>query len=272
MQRIIVETEEIDAIPVITVASDNAKKLPLVLFIHGFAGDRSQGMQLGYWLARSGFFYAALDADMHGSRLDKRLAAGRASQASPYPPGSRLDALSLMFQAFPKTLEDVDSLISHFSRDSRVEHSKVGVCGFSMGGFMTYYMAALSFRVRAAVAIAGAPSFSSYWHDAIRAARRKAADAAVLDQLDGIIRRDTLFIDGMDPWNALLSMEPKPLLMIQGNADAVVPRRYAVNLHKALKPKYASCPDWLGLNSHPTDHRMTAEMVRQTCDWFGRFL
>ena len=68
-------------------------------------------------------------------------------------------------------------------------------------------------------------------------------------------------------------LPPRPLLMLHGTADAVVPPDGVIALEEKLRPLYASSPERLKLQLYPgLGHDYPDEMLTRTCAWFERFL
>jgi dienelactone hydrolase len=274
VKRFIVETYQIQEIPVAMLAEESAARRPVVFYVHGFGADKREGLALGYRLAESGFFFVSLDAPMHGERPDERLEAvpeGRADLA--YPAGTGLDSFFLMHELIVQTAQDIGVLIQHLDKDSRVDTSRIGMTGASMGGFATFYTAAHNPRIQVAVPMIGIPAFVERWKDVVleAAAYEKWADAMEAAQ-DETSRRSA-FMAAIDPFDKMKTFFPRPLMMINGDQDLDSPKKYSVNLYRMLKPLYAACPRRLRLNIHDdAGHRVTVPMMEDACDWFSRYL
>jgi pimeloyl-ACP methyl ester carboxylesterase len=121
-------------------------KLPTVIFLHGFS------YPLGYmWVYRSdlhpilaltqaGYAVFAYDQTGFGSRM---------AETGPFydrwPHWSRMGRM----------VEDVRGAIDALEKDSNVDGSKISVFGYSMGGMVGLYSAALDPRVKGVVSISG---------------------------------------------------------------------------------------------------------------------
>jgi hypothetical protein len=47
-------------------------------------------------------------------------------------------------------------------------------------------------------------------------------------------------MESIDPFKKLSSFHPKPLMMIHSDKDTDAPKIYAVDLYRALKPRYVT--------------------------------
>lgn len=66
---------------------------------------------------------------------------------------------------------------------------------------------------------------------------------------------------------------PRPLLMLHGAQDAVVPVGGVIELEEHLRPAYAAFPERLRLRVFPElGHHYTDEMLSLSADWMERYL
>ena len=274
MKRYIVETYQVQEIPVATLAEESAERRPVVFYVHGFGAGKREGLALGYRLAELGFFFVSVDAPMHGERLDERLKAvleGRGNLA--YPAGTGLDAFFLMHELIVQAAQDIDVLIQHLEKDSRVDTSKIGMTGASMGGFATFYAAAHDPRIQVAVPMIGIPAFVERWKDVVLEASTYEKWAEAMEAAQDETSRRTAFMAAIDPFDRMKTFCPRPLMMINGDQDLDSPKKYSVNLYRMLKPLYAAAPERLRLNIHDdAGHRVTVPMMEEACEWFSRYL
>jgi pimeloyl-ACP methyl ester carboxylesterase len=274
VKRYSIETYEINGVPITTLAKEEALACPTVFHIHGFTGDKRDGLPLGYRLAEAGFFFVSIDAHMHGERHDERLAnAWEPHEDHLYPTATGLDAYYLMHEIIEKTAQDIEGLIEHMAGDERADVSRLGISGVSMGGYTTFYLAANNPAVKAAVALVGVPAFSARWQDALLEASSYTQWAEAMHNARAKTAAQSAFIERLDPFEKLSGFCPKPLLMICGDKDIDAPKKYAVDLYRQLKPLYAERPDQLRLSIHDdADHKVTSTMLEEACDWFSENL
>lgn len=70
-----------------------------------------------------------------------------------------------MHEVIEQTGEDVQRLIEHFSMKKEIDADRIGLTGFSAGGYATFYIAANNTKIKAAVPVGGKPSFYKAWQD-----------------------------------------------------------------------------------------------------------
>lgn len=274
MRRILLETYRVGDIPITTMADEAAVHQPVVFYLHGLAADKREGLSLGYRLAESGFCFVAVDAPMHGERKDERLDALMEGTAElVYPVDTGLDVFFLVHEIIVQLAEDVGALIEHLSKDSRVDRSRIGVTGASMGGFTSFYLAATNPLVQVAVPMIGLPAFAERWADVVLEASAYEKWANAMEAVQAATARRNEFVLSIDPFNRMQRFFPKPLLMICGDQDIAAPKKYSVDLYRMLKPVYATNPERLRLNIYDdTGHRVSTTMMDDACDWFCRYL
>jgi len=274
MDSITIEQYKVGEIPILTVRKEGTEGCPLVFFIHGFTSDKREGLPLGYELAMKGFYFVAFDATLHGERLDPQLEGVLSGVAGNiYPVDSGLDAYCLMHEIIVQTSIEIELLISHFENDHHADPNRVGLTGFSMGGFVSFYCAANNPRIQAAAPAAGIPAFSSRWEDVVLEASSYEKWFTAMESTTSQTARLTDWMKGIDPFDRLNQFFPKPLLIINGDLDTDSPKKYSVDLYRTLKPVYASHPERLRLRIHDgVGHQFTRTMMEDIIDWFDKYL
>lgn len=274
MSNLIVESKMVGEIPLLTLNLNTQQRPPVVFFVHGFGADKRQGLSLGYELASRGFYFVALDARMHGERFDPyrdRIVAGQADNV--YPTGTGLDTFYLMHQIIAQTGEDIRTLLVHFQEKDSVDMRAVGLTGFSMGGFAAFHILGVNEQVQAAVPIAGVPMFEERWNDVVLESSAYPKWSADIAGAREESERRKEFMREIDPYRNQSAISSRPLLMIQGDLDTDSPKKYAVDMYRALLPHYRDHPQRLRLSIHDgIGHQLTRPMIAETCDWFVRFL
>src|SRR3954454_14585422 len=95
----LLETDTVHSIPVLTMAPNRAERCPAIFFISGFGGNKEDGLRLGYQLAQAGVFFISFDAWLHGERYDPwRDHAADPASGGVYPVESGLDTGVLFFR------------------------------------------------------------------------------------------------------------------------------------------------------------------------------
>src|SRR5271157_1839975 len=184
-------------------------KLPTVIWLHGYS------YQLGYmWvyhndlhpilaLVRAGYAVLAYDQSGFGSRM---------SETGPfydrYPRWSRMGRM----------VEDARAAIDALQKDSLVDAQRIYLFGYSMGGAVGLYTAALDPRVKGVVSICG---FTPMRTDT---AARGTGGVARYSYLDGLIPRLGFFVghESQIPYDfheLLALIAPRPVMVMQPQLD-----------------------------------------------------
>lgn len=181
---------------------DGDGPFPLVLLQHGLGGsaDAPYIDAAGCPWARRGAAVACVDLPLHGSREDQKLAA-LLPVGLARPGISRSLALEFAQQAVCDLARTLDALCAQPMLDA----GRVAFAGFSLGAMLGACFCALDPRPRAAaLALAGA----------------------------GVVP------PGADAAEYVAAIAPRPVLLVNAEADTVVPREAALALFRAAaEPK-----------------------------------
>ena len=270
MSKLIVETNRVGDIPVLTVAQEGVAARPIVFAMHGFGGRKEHLLGLGTHLARRGLFVVAFDTAHHGERADGKLETFDDPAACVYPAASGLDRYVFMHELVVQTGQDVAALLDHYLHDRRADVSRCGVTGLSMGGFAAHYLAATQGSIRAAAPIIGMPAFAERWEDSLLEAWTYVEWREQLERSQPAIAEHTAFIRSIDPFDKLMEYAPRPLFMLCGDQDTDQPKVYSVRLLRALLPAYAGQPDRLRLKIYDgVRHELTEPMIEDVAGWLA---
>lgn len=274
MTTILVEKKTIQGIPTLAFAPADARSRPIVFYIHGFGGRKEEDVAVGYRMAEAGLFCVLVDAYAHGERFGPPVSElDNPNRATVYPPGTGFDIFIAMFDCILHTTRDLDTLLEHFSADPRVDTTRVGVSGFSMGGYAAFTAAAHNPRISAAVPMGSYPVLEQRWRDLVLEASSYEEWSAEMAQLHDETERRAAWFHEFDPYLKMKDSFDKPLLILIGDRDTDAPKFYILPLYAALRPRYQACPERLKLKIYNgLDHRLTGEMIQDAADWFRKFL
>ena len=175
---------------------------PAVIVLHGWGGNSADMLPIGPGLVDSGFHVLFLDARKHGLSDDED------------------------FMSMPRFAEDLTTTIDMV--DARDDVSGIGVIGHSVGAAATIYAASMDRRVDAVVAVA------SFAHPAEMMRENFPFPApitwALLEVVERMIGHD---YDDIAPRSRIAEITA-PVLLMHGDADAVIPIRDSIELHDRL--------------------------------------
>ncbi|MBN6204894.1 prolyl oligopeptidase family serine peptidase [Ralstonia pickettii] len=269
MTKIIIEDSLVSDIPILSIYQSELNEYPLIFFIHGYGGDREQAVDFGYMLAKKGFYYVSMDCKEHGIR-GKDNKSNRFSNA--FSPDTGLDTYVHMHEVIEQSAIDIQRLIEYFKSKDEVDSNKIGISGFSMGGYASFLIAANNPDIKVAVPIAGKPAFTKAWKDSILSTSTyNQWSNHILDAQKEIAKR-TDYFQMIDPFERLSRFAPKPLLIINGDQDTDSIFIYSLELYKKLIPFYAEQPENLQLSMPFVNHQFNYNMKHQACNWFEKHL
>lgn len=208
-----------------------------VLFYHGLTAQKESNLNEYRVLTDAGFLVVALDNAGHGARRLPDFAA----RFHPANPDAGVEFLTLVRDTALETPKVVDALLEQgLAREDRL-----GIAGWSMGGFVTYRALLEEKRFRAAVTIVGSPRWLLPLPDSPHLHPEAFYPVALLSQVAA--------------------------------HDAVVPPAGARQFHEALAPYYAEQPERLEFVEYPnTAHHpsaaVAAEIQARTVAWFETYL
>ena len=216
---------------------ETAAERGTILFYHGLTAQKESNLSEYRVLTDAGFLVVALDNAGHGARRLSDFAA----RFHPANPNAPTEFLNLVRETALETPRVVNALLEKgLGRADRL-----GVAGWSMGGYITYRALLEEKRFKAAVTIVGSPQ----WRPPLPDSPHLHPEA----------------------------FYPTALLSQVGAVDSVVPPAGARAFHKALEPHYAEQPERLvfveypAMGHHPSAAE-AAEIQRRTVAWFETYL
>lgn len=190
----------------------------VLLLLHGFGGSKQDAMMVGVVLAGKGWATLGLDAAGHGDRK--------------MPKEAFLDPDTGAAQkAMIQTVVDYRRALDYLETREDLDSQGVGLIGASMGAMMGTLLAAVDDRISAALLIVGGGA----WEKMVEASdhpvavrfRERLADPVFAEELSNI-----------DPVNYVAHIAPRPVWMLNGRQDQIVPPACAEALHAAAcEPK-----------------------------------
>jgi dienelactone hydrolase len=270
-----------ERVPGIALKTTAARgRVPAVIVLHG-TGDSKEGMvPLLEALAARGFLAVGFDARYHGER-----AAG---------PNDYLQAILRAYRTgdghpfLYDTVGDAMRLVDYLETRPDVDRARIGMLGISMGGMETYLAAAVDPRIAVAVPVIGVQGFgwalkNNAWQARVETILPAVAGAArdALRPVDTAFVRD--FYDRVVPGiysefdaPAMLPLiAPRPLLVINGDSDALTPLAGVEASASAAEDAYrrAGAAGSFRLLVQPdAGHEFTLQGQRAALDWLVRWL
>lgn len=194
--------------------ADGSVPAPTIIIAHGLGASKSDFVDLGVYLVKEGFNTLLFDFRAHGESGGSSCSLGLKEQ------------------------DDITAAIDYVMTRPDVEHQKIGLYGFSLGGAVVILAAAKDARIKAVVADS---SFASL----------KEMSANVLHNFYFLpsfpfIPLANLFyrmlfngwMEEVEPVKEIKNISPRPILLIASDTDETIPSAHAKQLYSAaLEPK-----------------------------------
>ena len=272
--RILIEKRDVASIPVLTLAPEDARKAPVIFYIPGYGWGKESGLSLGYRLAQAGFAFISYDPLFHGERYQEHLDhAAEPELGGVYPPDTGLDTGRIFFRVIAQSLDEIKVLLNGFAADPRFDLQSCGVTGPSLGGCASFLAFANQPQIKAAVPMIGIPNFTKRWTDLLDETAFSDPDwARALADQEEQTQEFTEFIRGIDPYQKLLQIGDRALLIMNCDFDSDQPKIYSIDLYREMLPNYRDNPGMLQLRIYPAGHQVTPEMEADAVSWFQKHL
>lgn len=220
---------------------------PVVFVTHGRFGAAVQVYTRCRDLAEEGLIAIAVEQRNHGRRLVD-------ARRNMVVPSTMPDTLG----TFVGTASDIKLLVDFLPSSLGLAVDRVGMTGTSLGGFTTLFAMAMDRRIRVGVPINGGCDF-----------KRAIELYEMLDcysaEVDALVRK-------YDPIHHAKSFSDRPLLMLNGAEDSVVPIALNRRFRRLLRPHYKD-PSRLKLRAYAgVAHEVTEEMWAEARRWLVRWL
>jgi len=214
-QRLSFNGADEQRVPAVLYRPKDIEKPPCVLFLHGYGGNKDNARFAAALMIPQGFAVLAIDARLHGERAE----AGRTLLS--------VEGLAGPDRPMVATVIDNRRALDYLQTREDLDAERIGVMGVSMGGMLGSVLAGVDERVDAAALIVAGGSW------ALVAATSDHPSAVRLREagLAGEAIAKITYV--MDPVNFVGKIAPRPLLMVNGLDDRIIPRECAVALHEA---------------------------------------
>ncbi|MHB8576296.1 MAG: alpha/beta hydrolase [Dehalococcoidia bacterium] len=199
-------------VPAVLYRPIDARVRPPVLVIgHGAGSSKDDPVMRGLFLhwAEQGFACVGIDAPFHGERT-----------------AQIIDPTAILMRPFSglhfgvQTAVDTMRLVDWVQTRSDLDAHRIGYAGFSMGTILGVQFVAVDPRVRAAVFALGGAGLLHYFAGMVPAERRHDYD---------------LVAEALDPMHYAPLIAPRPVLMVNGSKDTVIPAPLGYALYNSLR-------------------------------------
>jgi len=246
-----------DKIPTLVSFHEQKQPLPAVICLHGWSANKEGMLKHCLRTADAGFFAIAIDAQMHGERLDPAFWSKSAENFS-----------HIFFSVVTETAKDLTQVVDFLEKRPEVDQNRLGLKGISMGAFISLIATQFEKRVKAVASILGAGDFQLFG-EKVSSQKVLPSDQQLLNHLDEETER---LIRKYDPLKHLRKFPPTALLLMGGSQDPLIPKEGIIQLYEELEPLYASNSENLKLKMYDVGHAYTEEMEAEVIQWLTEHL
>lgn len=242
---------DIDGIPAILMRPRSFKgKLPTVILYHGWSSSKEYQRIRGFIFASLGFQVLLPDAINHGER-------------DPFKVYDLDHARKNFWKTIGKNIEESDSLIRALLEEYDGDQDRIGLVGNSMGGFSASGVFVKHESLKSLVVFNG----SCNW------AESNMLFSRTLFKDDGM---DVLDIgEGLDPYDPsknLKKLANRPILLLHGTTDSLVPIDGQDSFYDLAKMVYEDSSKLKYIRYNNLNHFVTTNMMEEAIIWFKKHL
>lgn len=191
----------------LTIPAGKAKPpFPCVLILHGYHGSKDEALPGGFLLAATGRASLAIDAQYHGERVK---------------PGVDVYS-SLLYRnrdALIQTVVDARRAIDYLETRPDIDSRRIGLVGASMGGILGAVLAGVEPRIKVPVLLVAGADWGLLAEKSQISAGKQLREGHPNLSFDQVAR----ILAPVDPLNFADKISPRPLLMLNGKHDDIVP-------------------------------------------------
>lgn len=228
--------------PVITCFNQGEDSLkPLVILSHGFRGSKIDLKDEMKMLANMNYYAVSIDNRGHGDRTEADF-LGQVVQ------NGEINIYEVR-RLIKETADDIPAIIDHFAKDKLVDAQRVGMCGVSMGGFITFRTLVFERRIKVAAPVIASP----YWNEF-------PSDVPVV-MTPEVKQKLSAYSQKYSPAHFPEQFYPRPILMQIAGKDNHYNGKNVQQFCRDLKKSYQDEGDRVKLIVHEDDEHIFTELM-----------
>lgn len=248
---ILEEKISIGEIPAIIFRPKEANELiPTIILYHGWSSNKESQRIRGFILSATGYQVVIPDAIHHGER-------------NPLHNYDAENATKYFWDTIFNNLEESDYIIDEIISKHNADPNRIGIIGNSMGGFTAAGVFTHNQSIKTLVVFNG----SCGWENFNRKLK-ESFEIRVTEKLNEIEKK----VNKLDPSNNLNLLLDRPILILHGDSDKVVPIESQRIFYNKIKPMYEYKDNMKFIEYPNLNHFVTTNMMEESIDWFHKYL
>ncbi|XP_061354700.1 uncharacterized protein LOC133299275 isoform X2 [Gastrolobium bilobum] len=266
---------------ILSLKESDKKRRPAVVFLHSTNKFKEYLRPLLESYASRGYIAISVDSRYHGERAsstttyrDALISAWKTGETMPF---------------IYDTVWDLIKLADYLTEREDIDPSRIGITGVSLGGMHAWFAAAADTRYAVVASVIGVQGFrwaidNDKWHGRVDSIKpvfevarddlgRGAIDKEVVEKVWDRIAPG--LASHFDSPYSIPSIAPRPLLIINGAEDPRCPLAGLEIPRLKASPAYGEfhCLDNFKFIAEPgVGHQLTRFQLKESSDWFDRFL
>lgn len=254
MHMIAIYNEAIHHIPSLVVVNKNRKDapLPMVVYFHGFTSAKEHNLPFAYLLASKGYRVVLPDSKLHGER-EKNMSETK----------RQLSFWDIVLE----NVNETEQMRDYFQDKGLILNDRFGVAGTSMGGITTSAALATYDWIKVAAILMGSPKITLYAQQLINHFG-KDIKLPVKKEIQQLLKG----LETYDLSKRIDTLNDRPLFLWHGEADTVVPFEHSYTFYEEAKRTYKKKKHIRFLKERDCDHKVSRQAVKETVNWFKKYL
>lgn len=249
---VVEKNQDIRGIPSIIFKPSNGDGLiPTIIHYHGWSSNKEKQRMRAYILASLGYQVVLPDAIYHGER-------------SPLENYDTENAISYFWDTVFQNLDESGSFIDELISKYKADPARIGVMGHSMGGITGAGIFVHEPRIKALAVLNGTGAWENF-NEILKTSLESIKELGYMEEVEERIRK-------LDPINNLDKIEDRPMILLHGVEDVVVPIKTQEYFYERVRRTYNDKRKIKIMKYLYLNHLITTNMMEDAIGWFHKYL
>lgn len=237
---------KIQEIPAIIFRPKEANGLiPTIVFYHGWSSSKELQRMRGFILSSVGYQVVIPDAVYHGER-------------NPLAQYDDVAAMKYFWDVIFNNIEEFKTIKNDMVLNYNADPNRIAVMGNSMGGFTSAGIFVHNADIKTIIVLNGCCGWGNFNSN--------------IEHTSAKVEVTMKKIKDMDPMNNLNMLKDRPILLLHGDSDILVPVGSQRIFYNKIRPLYGD-KDKIKLIEYPRlNHFVTTNMMEESINWLGKYL